>query len=244
MVYVCSDIHGRYDLYLELLDEINLQKDDKLYILGDVIDRNGNGGIDILQDIMRKDNIQLLIGNHELFMINVVHDIFAGLQNTGGYKESLQLWTEYNGGRITLDTFLSLSDGEQEEIYSFLYNCLFIKVIIVGSKKFHLSHSYTIENRIKDEYRFEDLSESQMNSIVWKSPYRHDSFYIPFGKYKESDSTYIIGHVPTQHITGQSRIFHKKNIMDIDCGCAHSKINKHINLGCIRLDDMQEFYVQ
>ena len=118
------------------------------------------------------------------------------------------------------------------------------KVIVVGAQKFHLSHSYTIENRIRDEYRFDDLSESQMNSIVWNSPYRHDSLYVPFSQYKESDLIYIIGHVPTQHITGQSKIFHKKNIIDIDCGCAHSKTNKQVNLGCIRLDDMQEFYVQ
>ena len=30
-----SDIHGRIDLFTEMLNKINLQKNDKLYILGD-----------------------------------------------------------------------------------------------------------------------------------------------------------------------------------------------------------------
>ena len=38
--YVCSDIHGRFDRYQKLLDQIQLTSDDRLFILGDVIDRN------------------------------------------------------------------------------------------------------------------------------------------------------------------------------------------------------------
>lgn len=34
-----SDIHGQYDRFQNLLHQLNLQKEDKLYILGDVVDR-------------------------------------------------------------------------------------------------------------------------------------------------------------------------------------------------------------
>ena len=53
MNYVCADIHGRWDKYQAMLDDLNLGEDDKLYILGDVIDR-GEDGIRILQDIMKR----------------------------------------------------------------------------------------------------------------------------------------------------------------------------------------------
>ena len=48
-VYAMSDLHGCYERYIKMLDEINLCDDDTLYILGDVVDR-GDGGIKILQD--------------------------------------------------------------------------------------------------------------------------------------------------------------------------------------------------
>ena len=38
-IYVTSDIHGEYDLFVRLLDIIKLQDQDTLYVLGDVVDR-------------------------------------------------------------------------------------------------------------------------------------------------------------------------------------------------------------
>ena len=64
MTYVISDLHGRYDLYLEILEKIQFSADDVLYILGDVTDRN-EGGIRIYKDILQKVTIYMLMGNHE-----------------------------------------------------------------------------------------------------------------------------------------------------------------------------------
>lgn len=44
MVYVISDLHGYpHDAFLALLERAGFSDTDFLYILGDVIDRNGNG---------------------------------------------------------------------------------------------------------------------------------------------------------------------------------------------------------
>jgi serine/threonine protein phosphatase 1 len=64
-----SDIHGRYDEYLEMLLKINFSHKDKLYILGDVIDR-GQNPIKVLRHTMYADNIVLLMGNHEKMMLD------------------------------------------------------------------------------------------------------------------------------------------------------------------------------
>ena len=39
MIYVISDLHGRFDRYQQMLEVIEFTLDDTLYVLGDVIDR-------------------------------------------------------------------------------------------------------------------------------------------------------------------------------------------------------------
>ena len=57
--------------------------------------------------------------------------------------------------------------------------------------------------------------------------------------------TTIVGHTPTCFMTGQNDlpmdIWHSEGLIDIDCGCGMSaRIGR---LGCLRLDDMAEFYI-
>ena len=56
MIYVVSDIHGHLDKFKALLDMINFNDDDFMYILGDVLDR-GNDPIGLLRFIMDKSNM-------------------------------------------------------------------------------------------------------------------------------------------------------------------------------------------
>ncbi len=87
--YVVGDIHGMYGSYADIMKK--LKNNDHLYILGDVIDR-GTGGIQILQDIMkRKQNpqnnpeITFLLGNHEMQFLETV----AIMIRRGLHKEDL-----------------------------------------------------------------------------------------------------------------------------------------------------------
>ena len=67
MHYVMSDLHGRWDLYTAMLEQIGFSPEDRLYILGGVVDRN-RGGIRIFKDILERPNVQMLLGNHEHMM--------------------------------------------------------------------------------------------------------------------------------------------------------------------------------
>lgn len=60
--YVVGDLHGMYGTYRDVIGSIN--EEDTLYILGDVID-GGQHGIKILQDIMKRPNVKLFLGDHE-----------------------------------------------------------------------------------------------------------------------------------------------------------------------------------
>ena len=65
MNYVISDIHGMYTKYIEMMNLIDLQDTDTLYILGDIVDR-GLQSMKILQDMMKRPNVFGIFGNHEL----------------------------------------------------------------------------------------------------------------------------------------------------------------------------------
>lgn len=65
-IYCVGDLHGRFDLFNMLLQKIKFNpNEDKLYLLGDVIDWNF-GGVQILDYIMEhQSSCTLLSGNHE-----------------------------------------------------------------------------------------------------------------------------------------------------------------------------------
>ena len=94
--YVMSDMHGMYHQFLQMLEQISFSEEDTLYVLGDVIDR-GRGGIKMLLDIMSRDNVTMLLGNHEAMMLDVVtmEDLSGPL-----YEERMFRW-EKNGGGVT-----------------------------------------------------------------------------------------------------------------------------------------------
>ena len=66
--YVVSDIHGEYDMFLELLDKIGLKETDTLYVLGDILDR-GPHPLRLLRKLMEMPNVVCLVGNHELMAL-------------------------------------------------------------------------------------------------------------------------------------------------------------------------------
>ena len=95
MIYVMSDIHGNTARFESVMKQINLQPTDTLYVLGDVIDRF-HDGIRILRRLMAMPNVKMLLGNHELLMLNAIDD-FAGAEQAERYRN---IWY-YNGGRTT-----------------------------------------------------------------------------------------------------------------------------------------------
>ena len=97
MIYVLSDIHGNTERYNSIMQQINLQESDTLYVLGDVIDRYPDG-IKILREIMKKANTKMLLGNHEYMMLNAIDSEYK--LDEYEYNNLLRLWYR-NGGLVT-----------------------------------------------------------------------------------------------------------------------------------------------
>ena len=99
--YVISDIHGQYDMFMELLEKIPLKDSDTLYILGDVVDR-GPHPIKTLQKLKEMPNVICMVGNHELMALRCLKLLMtADAQSVFGLDEEdrkdLWMW-QYNGG--------------------------------------------------------------------------------------------------------------------------------------------------
>ena len=245
--YVMSDMHGMYHQFLQMLEQISFSEEDTLYVLGDVIDR-GRGGIKMLLDIMSRDNVTMLLGNHEAMMLDVVtmEDLSGPL-----YEERMFRW-EKNGGGVTAHHYFGeLNYKTQAKVIAYLEDCpLYLDHVTAGGKRFCLVHTCPDLNGYADGITDERVT---WNSLVQLTPeYRKKLLEVLLWTRAEGTmefpegQTVIFGHTPTLWYQPGSpmRFWHGKNCIDIDCGCSYlAHDNNQGCLGCLRLEDMTEFYV-
>lgn len=132
MIYVISDLHGYpRERFLSLLAKAGFSDNDFLYILGDVVDRNGDGGVATLQWLLYQPNVQLILGNHEAMLLGcsfVFEEIDENFENRMT-AEKLDMLQRYmaDGGDATLKAMQKLGRDEQENILDYLRNALYIR---------------------------------------------------------------------------------------------------------------------
>lgn len=231
MTYVMSDLHGCYQLYRKMLETIKFSQADRLYIIGDVIDR-GEDGIKLLMEVIERPNISLLMGNHEYLMAVLLSNLKLPLERTTVLQDDiatmLQLWLD-DGGRPTFLRFLELEPDTQKQVIRALVKLPLYAEIASGGRDFVLVHSgfenFSVSRKL-DSYTAKELL-FQRNNL--------GQVYFP-------DKTVLVGHTPTfafgEEQTG--RILHQNGSINVDCGCAYPQ---SAVLGCLRLEDMREFYV-
>ena len=245
--YVMADIHGMYDEYMQMLEKIHFGEDDHLYVLGDVIDR-GKDGIRLLQDMMQRSNVTFLPGNHEDMMLKVVTlPEMAG----GEYERRMAHWSR-NGGDVTAHSFFScLNYKEQAKMIAYLEGCpLFLPDVRVGGRSYYLVHAcpdmYGLTKGMEQspvtlgtlsDYP-ENKAEEIKKELLWTRP--EGTEHMP------DEVTVVFGHTPTIHYQGNLPMtcWHGNNMINIDCGCAYLACGRREGrLGCLRLEDGQEYYI-
>ena len=92
---VIGDVHGHYDTLVALLDSVSPRSSDRVYFLGDLIDR-GPKSAQVVELVMR-NQFECLRGNHEEMLLDVV--------GTGEVSVELyQSWL-YSGGHATVESY-------------------------------------------------------------------------------------------------------------------------------------------
>ena len=120
-VYVTSDLHGYpFAEFKKFLKKAGFSDNDFLYILGDVIDRNGDGGVEMLCRLLEQSNSQLILGNHEAMLLSCAF-VFEKITNESLKNitsEKLAILNTYmrNGGDVTLNTLRELNKSSPETV--------------------------------------------------------------------------------------------------------------------------------
>ena len=232
MNYVTSDIHGEYDKFIEILEQIRLQDMDTLYVLGDVVDR-GPHPIKTLLKLMEMPNAICIVGNHELMALDGLRFLNTKITNESVDAIDVELlgnlidW-QRNGCESTIKEFRELDPEMREEVIRYLKDFYMYEEIVVAGKKYLLVHAGVGDYRPDKE-----IEEYSLKNLVWD---RAD-YSIQYFK----DKYVITGHTPTQYIKENRKpgyIYRNLNHIAIDCGCSMPGGR----LAAICLETGEEFY--
>ena len=233
--YVTSDLHGlTLDEWKRLLDKAGFGETDFLFILGDVIDRQNDGGVGILRWLLCQPNAQLLLGNHEAMLLacdflfeEITADSVAAFDG-----RKLELWQTYNqnGGDVTLKALYELKKACPDavsDILDYLRDAPLYEVVEAGGRRFLLTHG-GLDHFFPDK----PLSAYEPDDFLWARPTWDTTYY--------RNTTVVFGHTPTvafgQEYKG--KILRTATWINVDVGVSFS--NPPVLL---RLDDLAEFYL-
>lgn len=238
MTYVMSDIHGDYESYIKMLEKICFTDDDVLYINGDICDR-GESSAKIYLDVMSRNNVIVIKGNHELMAEeHLEYLVKEEEQDEGDFlklciEKDIMLWFE-NGGGSTLESLFDESEEDRLRIFDFIRSLPYYRAVDINGK-----HYVIVHGGLGEEEGVTDPAEVVPIDLVWSRP----DFD---GQYLKGKNTYlIVGHTPTFPFCPTDEklsIYHGKgNVIAIDCGAAYPEYRGR--LGCLCLDTLEEFYV-
>lgn len=238
MTYAMSDPHGEYDKYKEMLELIDFSDKDTMYINGDICDRGGESA-KIYLDIMSRNNIFVIKGNHEVmaeehleYLLKEHHENGINILELFSERD-LWLWFE-NGGDATVISLFDEPEENRFRILEFIKTLPYYRTVDVDGK-----HYVMVHGGLGDYQEGTKLEDIASIDIVWSQPEFN-------GYYFEDDNTYlIVGHTPTfllREAEQKATIYRGEgNVIAIDCGAAYPEYLGR--LGCLCLETGEEFYV-
>ena len=233
MIYVTSDLHGLPLKELQaLLKKAGFSTADWLYILGDVVDRRNDGGVEILRWLLVQDNAQLILGNHEAMLLacDFVFEEITEESINALTADKMGLLQKYmqNGGDVTLKALRELRNRAPDlipELFDYLHDAPLYEAVSAGGKDFLLLHS-GIDHFEKDK----KLSQYAQDDFLWTWTSLETDYF--------DEIITVFGHTPTltygEEYTG--KILKTRTWIDIDvgAGCGQEPV-------LLRLDDFEEF---
>ena len=232
MTYLMSDLHGQYEKYRQMLEKIRFSDQDDLYILGDVVD-HGPEPMKLLLDMSYRINVFPILGNHDwtartiLKRLNVeITEENAETQLTADLLSAIRLWLS-DGGNPTFREFHRLETEDRDAVLDYLDEFVPYEELVVNGKRYVLVHA-GIQNfdpaKPLDMYDELDLIDGRCD----------------YGRRYFEDRILVTGHTPTLHIDPafKGKIWRGNGHIALDCGAGFD-----LPLGCLRLEDGEEFYM-
>lgn len=232
MIYVMSNLHGCLDEWKEMMGKISFKQSDELYILGDVIDK-GPKPVELLFELMGRANVFSILGNHEYMFLKCFKNVppDATTDSFAQYlsQEDMETFAHWikDGGRVTFEQFMELSQDDREAILDYLDEFTPYDEIKVKGRKFVLTHS-----GISNFEKGKSLDDYSVQDFISDKPQKNGAFfddkilvYSSCAEFEADEST-----------TG--RIIFSGKTINLNACCDNGG-----HFSCLRLDDLKEFYI-
>ena len=220
-IFVMSDIHGQYDLFLKMLDKIKLKREDLLVIIGDICDR-GKKSYEIYMKCMKMRklgyNLKFILGNHEDMLLEDLENDYPIRYET---EYSVFRNSKYFENKDMKDWHEENFLEEIEWLVKWLKNC---PLVISGNENIFVHAGLDLKKV---------LEKQEKETVLWT----REEFWlmenVELEEYKGKNIYF--GHTP--NING--RISKKTDrIKGIDCGAFFTHF-----LGCVEVKSQKEIYV-
>ena len=240
MIYLVSDVHGCLKTLQALLEQVNFDEEkDKLFILGDIIDR-GLLIWELYEWVKQRyeKSVYMILGNHES---EFIVDVFTlkGRQILDNKEEITEENERYvkacRKHRFPIDHYKTIErltgDMYKKTIDDLLEMALFFEDLPL----YYEIEMNGINYRLVHACCREDLEETTLDEFVWDRSLAETDYFV-------DNTTVIYGHTPTiVYEDGNINIEENKETnarkINIDCGCVFG--NK---LCLFRLNDEAVFY--
>ena len=224
MDYCISDIHGYYDLFCRLLDEIKFGGGDKLYVLGDIVDK-GPDSIRLAKLLFSMPNAYCIAGNHEYDFLKYYRAMMRQTEDYDWVLEKLH-------GYFTDGKLLDWETVDKFDLLPFYVETDDFIGVHAGAP-------------VKDG-KLLPVSQATCEQLVYDRRFKEADVLPQGGK------CVLYGHTPVRYLTGKDEVLRyprdgaaqdSMNIADyckihLDTGVALSGV-----LGCFAVNNCQSFYV-
>lgn len=218
MHYVTSDIHNDSERLKALLKKLNLQKDDKLYILGDLFDRSNYKpdpvGVYFLI-LEMADRCQVIRGNHEQELAEYITRYY---QTPERKRSKIEPYT-YNTFELLKER---LTPVDLQNIAKWIETMPLQMEVEVNGDKYLLAHAMTVNPSTQFSDKVYLSGSDDFRNFLIKGIKK----YISICGHSNPEGTDI-----WRNSNG--------NVIICDCGCGF----RSGRLGCLCLETGEEIYV-
>jgi len=217
--FAIGDIHGCAVTLKKLLaDELQIQKDDEIYFLGDYIDRGprSKAVVDLILQLQQENyRIYTLRGNHEQLFVDSEKSL-----------EHFDNWLS-NGGRRTLESFGIKRFSELEDTYQSFFS----------NTRFYCDTHDCIFVHAGFNFENPDMFEDK-NAMLWIRGMKVD-------KERTRNKLIVHGHTPTSLYKVRRSLSSARETgsVNIDTGCVMTAYPGYGFLSALEVSTMQLYSV-
>ncbi len=232
--FAIGDIHGGLKALLQVLNQLELQKEDKLIFMGDYVDGWSEAAqtIQFLIDVSAKFDCVFIKGNHDVWCQNWLKD----------NKDVNPSWY-LHGGKETIESYEDFSLEEKKQHLIFFENMSMYH--LDNKNRLFLHAGFTSMHGVeKETFPHKFCTDRTLWEMALVMDKKINLDHVLYPKRLKHYKEIYIGHTPTTNY-GESEPMNAINVWNIDTGAAFKGKLTAINIDTkafFQSDDLPSLY--